>query len=33
LCAVVPGCTRTGEGYEGPRDGSALPDIRDYVGL
>ena len=32
LCAVVPGCTSTGEGYNGPRDGTALPDIRKYIG-
>ncbi|KAL1598409.1 hypothetical protein SLS59_006693 [Nothophoma quercina] len=32
LCALVPGCTSTGEGYNGPRDGTALPDIRNYVG-
>lgn len=25
LCALVPGCTRTGVGFNGPRDGSALP--------
>ncbi|KAF1924204.1 uncharacterized protein M421DRAFT_9031 [Didymella exigua CBS 183.55] len=31
LCAVVPGCSATGQGYTGPRDGKASPDIRKYV--
>ncbi|UPX14827.1 uncharacterized protein EKO05_0005298 [Ascochyta rabiei] len=33
LCALVPGCTATGEGYNGPKDGTALPDIREYIGV
>lgn len=31
LCALFPGCTSTGEGYTGPVDGTALPDITRYI--
>ncbi|KAH7083568.1 phosphatidylethanolamine-binding-like protein [Paraphoma chrysanthemicola] len=31
LCAIVPGCTATGEGYDGPLDGSALTGVVDII--
>jgi hypothetical protein len=31
VCALVPGCTQSGEGYEGPLDGSALNSALDFI--
>jgi hypothetical protein len=31
VCALVPGCTSTGEGYEGPLDGTALEGVLEII--
>jgi hypothetical protein len=31
VCTLVPGCTATGEGYNGPRDGTALKGVVEIV--
>lgn len=31
VCALVPGCTANGVGYDGPLDGSALDGVLDIV--